>query len=595
MEFFKTGGRTIMVKQQLKIFMVVLLMVALSFSGANLQALAAVTSQSGQGTVTAIGTDETNPLVPETRIQIGDQTTTYDALVQAVGEENIDASGGFINGIKNMSSSDPFYWFVFVNGIGILDAANQYKIFPNDKVSFNYLDWHNAAHVSLKVVGPNDQAISTQDFINIVGSPTALQLLQVTLGTDKIGLKDTQYGPMITSINGTEAQGNSYWSFLVNDQYENVGADGYQLKPNDQVTFKYVTYTPTSGSSDTSGNTNSGTDSNTNTTAAPTPEIIPAATLQKSMDTTSHFILNNALDEWSAVALNKAGKTVPTSYLENVVQDIVNKKGKFHFITDPERYILGIQAAGGDPTNISGYNLIQSIYNGDVTSQGINGVIYALIALDSGDFNIPTDAKWTKDKLVSELLKNQTPDGRWSLSAAGDLSDADITSMALTALAPYKGQTAVENSINSAINYLSKTYQGSAVNSQTTAQIIIALSALGKYDTSAQLFEKNGSSIMSYLMSFQNSDGGFALNSGEASDLMATQQGLLAIDAYQLKGPLYYWTDPQQTPVPPIETSIKQGKTLPNTATNSANLVLAGLLLIIAGTALVYYNRKRKA
>lgn len=590
-----------MVKQQLKIFMVVLLIFALSFSGVNLQALAA-TSQTGQGTVTAIGTDQTNPLVPETNITIGDQTTAYDALVQAVGAANIDASGGFINGIKGISSNDPLYWFVFVNGIGISDAANQHKIFPNDKVSYNYLDWHNATQVSLKVVGPNEQSIYTNDFIYMVGNPTALQLLQVTLGTDKIGLKDTQYGPMITSIDGTEAQGNSYWSFLVNDQYANVGADGYQLKPNDQITFKYVTYTPTtptSGSSDSSGNTNSSTDSNTNSTPATTTEIIPAATLQKSMDTASQFILNNALDEWSAVALNKAGKTVPTSYLENVVQNIVNKKGKFHFITDPERYTLGILAAGGDPTNISGYNLVQSIYNSDVTSQGINGVIYALIALDSKNFNIPSDALWTSGKLVNEILKNQNPDGRWSLSAAGDQSDADITAMALTALAPYKNQTAVENSINSAITYLSKTYQSTAVNSQTTAQIIIALSALGEYDTSSSLFEKNGTSIMSYLLSFQNNDGGFALNSGETSDLMATQQGLMAVDAYQLKEPLYHWTSalPQPpTPAPvPKEPSSTQGKTLPNTATNSANLVLAGLLIILAGTALVYFNRKRKA
>jgi LPXTG-motif cell wall-anchored protein len=589
-----------MVKQRLKIFMVVLLMLALSFSGVNLNALAA-TSQTGQGTVSAIGTDETTPLVPETNITIGDQTTAYDALVQAVGLENIDASGGFINAIKGLSSKDPLYWFVFVNGIGISDAANQHKIFPNDKVSFNYLDWHKATQVSLKVVGPNEQSIYSNDFIYIVGKPTALQLLQVSLGTDKIGLKNTQYGPMITSINGTEAQGNSYWSFLVNDQYENVGADGYQLKPTDQVTFKYVTYTPTSGSSGTTGSTNSSTDSNTTSTPATNKEVIPSDKLQKSMDTASQFVLNNPLDEWSAVALNKAGKTVPTSYLENVVQDVVNKKGKFHFITDPERYTLGVLAAGGDPTNISGYNLVQSIYNGNVTSQGINGVIYALIALDSGNFNIPSDALWTREKLVNEILKNQNPDGHWSLTTTADRSDADITAMALTALAPYKNQTAVENSINSGITYLSKTYQSTAVNSQTAAQIIIALSALGKYDTSAQLFEKNGTGILSYLLSFQNNDGGFALNSGEASDVMATQQGLMAVSAYQLykngKGSLY------QLPVSPKsnttavvkETSTQKGNTLPNTATNSANLVLAGLMLTLAGIALVYYNRKRKA
>jgi hypothetical protein len=478
-----------MVEKQIRIFIVALLMYALSLSGVNLQALAA-TTQNNQGTVIAIGTDLSNPIVPETNITIEDQTTAYDALVQAVGSENIDASGGFINGIKGLSSKDPLYWFVFVNGIGISDAASQHQIFPNDKVSYNYLDWHNATPVSLKVIGPNDQSIYSNDFIYIVGNPTALQLLQVSVGKDKIGLKDTKYGPMIMSINGTEAQGNSYWSFLVNDQYENVGADGYQLKPNDKVTFKYVTYTPsTSGSTESVGGTNSSADSNTNSTTAKT-EVIPADKLQKSMDTASQFILHNPLDEWSAVALNKAGKTVPANYLESVGQDVVSKKGKFHFITDPERYTLGVLAAGGDPTNIAGYNLVQSIYNGDVTSQGINGVIYALIALDSGKFDIPSTALWTREKLVNEILKNQNPDGHWSLTTTADRSDADITAMALTALAPYQSQTGAGNSINSAITYLSKTYQSTTVNSQTAAQIIIALSALGKYDTSSQLFEK---------------------------------------------------------------------------------------------------------
>jgi LPXTG-motif cell wall-anchored protein len=318
------------------------------------------------------------------------------------------------------------------------------------------------------------------------------------------------------------------------------------------------------------------------------------------MDTASQFILNNPLDEWSAVALNKAGKTVPANYLENVKQDIVSKKGKFHFITDPERYTLGVLAAGADPTNIAGYNLVQSIYNGDVTSQGINGVIYALIALDSGKFDIPSSALWTREKLVNEILKDQNPDGHWSLSSSADRSDADITAMALTALAPYKGQTDVDNSIKSAITYLSKTYQSTTVNSQTAAQIIIALSALGKYDASTQLFEKNGASLMSYLLSFQNNDGGFALNSGEASDVMATQQGLMAVSAYQLykngKGSLYQLPKTPQVKTAAVkETSSQQGKTLPNTATNSVNIVLAGLLLILAGTALLYFTRKRKA
>lgn len=57
---------------------------------------------------------------------------------------------------------------------------------------------------------------------------------------------------------------------------------------------------------------------------------------------------------------------------------------------------MGALAAGEDPTNIEGYNLVQAIYNGNVTKQGLNGVAYALIALDSANFEVPSSAKWTR-------------------------------------------------------------------------------------------------------------------------------------------------------------------------------------------------------
>lgn len=604
--FDQNGEGNMIVKRKKNIFMMLLLVFALFASG--LQASPAFAAQQiATGTISVEGSQETGTLLSKTPLTYQQNETAFDALLGAVNNkahvQNDPNLGTYIDEIMGLKAEGTNYWAFYVNGIYSPVGANSYTVGDGDQLSFHYVDWTKPADsVTLKVIGNNNQVL--EDYtgyksVQITGQPTALQLLQVTLGKDKVALIDTKYGPMITNIAGTAAQGNSYWGFYVNDQYMSVGADSYQLKPNDQVTFKYETYTPTGGT-DTNGNSNSSTDSNTNN-PSPSNEGIPEEQLQKSIDSASGFILGNNLDEWSAVALNKAGKTVPSSYLENVSQDIVSRTGKFHFITDPERYILGILAAGGDPRNISGYNLVESIYNGDVSSQGINGVIYALIALDSGNFNVPSSAVWTREKLINEIINDQQSDGHWSLSTKGDSSDPDITAMALTALAPYKDQAGVKERIDLGIQYLSKTYLNSKVNSQTVAQIIISLSSLGKYDTSSPLFNKNGNSIMKNLLSFQNNDGGFALNGGESSDVMATQQGLLALDAYRLyktgQGSLYQLpVSPQSQKTDTIrEVNNPQGKTLPNTATDSANLVLAGFVLILFGLVFIYFNRTKKS
>ena len=83
-------------------------------------------------------------------------------------------------------------------------------------------------------------------------------------------------------------------------------------------------------------------------------------------------------------------------------------------ITDVERLVIAAVAAGIDPVNVDGkgFNLIEKIYNSELwitgadslTFQGNNGIIFALIALDSHGFTVPNGAKWTREKLVTELL-----------------------------------------------------------------------------------------------------------------------------------------------------------------------------------------------
>ena len=81
-----------------------------------------------------------------------------------------------------------------------------------------------------------------------------------------------------------------------------------------------------------------------------------------------------------------------------------------------------------------------------VVSQGINGAVYALIALDSKEYNSDLRAKY-----LEFILEKQHADGGFGLS---DDSDIDVTAMTLQALANYSDDENVQNVIRKALQYL---------------------------------------------------------------------------------------------------------------------------------------------
>ena len=96
--------------------------------------------------------------------------------------------------------------------------------------------------------------------------------------------------------------------------------------------------------------------------------------------------------------------------------------------------------------------------NQDPGVQGANGYIWALLALDSKDYEEPEGAVWNREKLVDAILEKEQEDGGFSLSTDGD-SDVDITAMALTALAPYKDEGKVSSAIENGFSWLSSQQQ----------------------------------------------------------------------------------------------------------------------------------------
>ncbi|BAE85643.1 cell wall-binding repeat-containing protein [Desulfitobacterium hafniense] len=210
-------------------------------------------------------------------------------------------------------------------------------------------------------------------------------------------------------------------------------------------------------------------------------------------------------------------------------------------VTDLERIALAIGAAQGDPRNFAGKDLIAEIYNfPNIQAQGLNGPIFALLALDSGNYLVAAEAKWSREDLLAIILSKQLPDGGFNLRSTGS-SDPDITAMALQALAPYyrEGRAEVRTVVDEALATLSKLQDQDGhyiswgdVNSESTAQVIIALCSLGIDPDTDPRFIKNGRTLPVNLLQFRAEDGGFKHVLDQGTDAMASEQALIALASY---------------------------------------------------------------
>ena len=271
--------------------------------------------------------------------------------------------------------------------------------------------------------------------------------------------------------------------------------------------------------------------------------------------------------EWAVIGLARSGYDVPQEYWDDyyaTVEDYVEScKGVLHKkkYTEYSRVTVALTAIGADPTNVAGYNLLTALGDFDKTIwQGINGPIWALIALDTGNYEIPvnSDAKTqaTRQLYVDEILRRQLDEGGWNLIDKGGSgkSDPDITGMALQALAKYQNQADVKTATDKALACLSKMQDADGgysswgtTNSESVVQVIVALCELG-IDLEDSRFVKNGKSLLDNLMTYRSADGSFRHTSdGRGSNQMAAEQGFYGIvavmRAVQNQNSLYRMSD----------------------------------------------------
>ena len=246
--------------------------------------------------------------------------------------------------------------------------------------------------------------------------------------------------------------------------------------------------------------------------------------------------------EWKVMALARSGHVSPdddyferySEQIEDIAlssQDGIIDVGR---ATENARVVIALSSIGKRSTDISGVDIVAPLSDFNfVKRQGINGVIFSLLAVDTYGFECPA-----RNDMIAFILGRQLESGGWAI--VGQSADIDVTAMAMTVLAPYRGRDNVSRAIDKALSFISEVQSEdggfisfSVSSSETCSQVVVALSTLGIDADSDPRFIKNGTSVLDALLSFSLSSGAFEHEHEGGASAMATEQAAYALAAYR--------------------------------------------------------------
>jgi len=290
------------------------------------------------------------------------------------------------------------------------------------------------------------------------------------------------------------------------------------------------------------------------------------STMTQLAATVTEPVFGTLAGEWTVLCLARGGYYAQdnayfTDYYSRIVETVNSTassvslaNGALHKnkSTDNSRLIVALSSIGKNATSVGDWNLITPYEDFTwIKKQGINGVIWALIALDSN--NYATADTTIRQQCVEYILSMQLEDGGWTLS--GTAADPDITGMVLQALYPYRSQSAVAAAADEAFACLSDMQlenggfpYGTSETSESAAQVIVACATWGiNPDTDSRFIKSGHSAVDALLAHYVEEEAMFEHQAGAGSNAMATDQACYALVAYDrlLKGKtaLYDYSD----------------------------------------------------
>lgn len=485
-----------------------------------------------------------------------DQKTALDLIDDAFNEYGFqrEGSNSYVSGVitpdgirlAQMMNGSGSGWMYMVNGKAPNFGMSAYKLADGDQVKFYYVHSYQEGSAD-----PVDTPVQT-----------------ITLDKKEVSLSVGQKRRLTADVKP---------SFATNTAVNWVSSDPAVVEVDDKgiITAKatgtaVVTVTAADGNGATAQCnitvvTQDDKKDDTEETTKLEYSVVKAKTLAYLRNTVTNPIVNYEGGEWSVLSLARGGiKDIAWyhSYYKEVEKCVEEKGNKLSETksTENSRVIIGLTSIGADPADIAGCNLLEPLADFDyVVQQGLNGGVYALIALDSGKYEIPqiddVENQTTRESLIAYILNRQTADGGWGYSDpttdSNAASDIDMTAMTIQALAPYyNSDKNVKQSVKKAIALLSdlqgddglyksvfeyggKTYTN--ISSESCAQVICALSAIGiDADTDARFVKNDISLLDAFLSYYDKTSGGFKHSQTDevVPNLMATEQAAYTLVAY---------------------------------------------------------------
>ena len=255
--------------------------------------------------------------------------------------------------------------------------------------------------------------------------------------------------------------------------------------------------------------------------------------LKKTGSSSVQNLINGSLvkdpqsSAWYVISLAQSSKYDFSKYQTALVQSL--SKETVASATSRQKFALTLISTGSS----DGY--ITSVLEDSIGKQGIMSYVFGLHLLN----NKYTSTKYTAAQVVKKILSMQKNDGGFAVT--GNYGDADVTAMTLQALAPYYStDSSVKAAVNKALSFLSSiqldggdfSSYGSP-NPESTAQVMMALSALKIDAKTDSRFIKNGKTLFDGINKYRLSDGSFSHKAGASSNETATVQVLMAMTSYK--------------------------------------------------------------
>lgn len=230
--------------------------------------------------------------------------------------------------------------------------------------------------------------------------------------------------------------------------------------------------------------------------------------------------------EWYVLSLKQYNNSLDFSEYKNSLLNYVSSNEVGNAV-EREKYALLLALCGYNGSYIS------DTISDSTGKLGIMSYVYSLHLLNLG---FSSDSV-KKNDVISVILSRQLSDGGWAIS--GKYGDVDVTAMVIQSLSQNMSNKSVKSSVERGTDFLSQRLDENCeyssygkINSESTSQVIIALSSLEIDLTKDTGFIKNGKNLLDTLISYRRSDSGFAHINEGSTDAYATVQALMAFVSY---------------------------------------------------------------